>query len=99
MTIRKFSLCWLYAKKSGRLSVDRIIRVRVPNEQKHPKRTIKNSETGNSDDEVETKMETDLTSEDDNIRNSNESEEIFDEKKIQIKLILEHYYAVFYEEG
>ncbi|CAH1104519.1 unnamed protein product [Psylliodes chrysocephalus] len=41
MTVLKSSLCWLYAKKAGRLSVDRIMRVRGPNEQKHPKRRIK----------------------------------------------------------
>lgn len=102
ITLRKSTLCWLFSDKEGRLSSDRLLRVRgmkiqntpksrVPsNKFKKPRKINLSSSSSSSDDET--------------VEYSSESElEIFEEKESEneedVKIIKEQYYAVFYDEA
>jgi len=110
-TIRKSTLCWLFSNKTGRLSSDRLLRVRGPTTDKTPKKKtilpkknkenakkiLNHNETSSEDSTEEYSSQSEFECE--NFSSDVDSDVGGEDKnKEKFKIIIEKYYAVYYSD-
>lgn len=100
--MRKSTLCWLFATKSGRLSTDRILRVRGVPSQKLSLQNVKEKQNRKKNWDVTSSPKSGTNgseneSEYEEMREKDQKNEIGENIIEQIPIHIEKYYAVYYD--